>query len=112
MGHYPVRGVVDGAFSVVRDGVEHSIFASGIMPSDRSTKVGPIRIEVLEPIRTIRYVVERNEHGIECDLTFNATTVAVEEPRQRTMSPEGLLTMDHTRLTQWGKWEGSDQRRR
>jgi hypothetical protein len=99
--------VVDGAFSVVRDGVEHSIFASGIMPSDRSTRVGPIRIEVLEPIRTIRYVVERNEHGIECDLTFTATTVAVEEPRQRTMSPEGLLTMDHTRLTQWGKWEGT-----
>jgi hypothetical protein len=107
MGHYPVRGVVDGAFSVVRDGVEHSIFASGIMPSDRSTRVGPIRIEVLEPIRTIRYVVERNEHGIECDLTFKATTVAVEEPRQRTMSPEGILTMDHTRLTQWGTWEGA-----
>jgi hypothetical protein len=107
MGHYPVRGVVDGAFSVVRDGVEHSIFASGIMPSDRSTRIGPIRIEVLEPIRTLRYVVERNEHGIECDLTFKATTVAVEEPRQRTMSPEGILTMDHTRLTQWGTWEGT-----
>src|SRR5271163_2713616 len=107
MGHYPVRGVVDGAFSVVRDGVEHSIFASGIMPSDRSTRIGPIRIEILEPMRTIRYVVERNVHGIECDLTFNATTVAVEEPRQRTMSPEGILTMDHTRLTQWGAWDGA-----
>lgn len=107
MGHYPVRGVVDAAFSVVRDGVEHSVFASGRMPLDRSTVVGPIRIEVLEPIRTVRYVVEGNEHGIECDLTFRATTVAVEEPRQRTMSPEGILTMDHTRLTQWGRWEGT-----
>jgi hypothetical protein len=107
MGHYPVRGVVDGAFSVVLDGVEHSVFASGRMPLDRATAVGPIRIEVLEPIRTIRYVVEPNEHGISCDLTFRATTVAVEEPRQRTTSPHGILTMDHTRLTQWGRWEGT-----
>ena len=99
MGHYPVRGVVDAGFSLVRDGVEHSIFASGAMPLDRSTRVGPIRIEVVEPIRTIRYVVDRNEHGIEADLTFRATTVAVEEPRQTTRSPEGVLTMDHTRLT-------------
>jgi hypothetical protein len=107
MGHYPVRGVVDAAFSIVRDGVEHSVFASGIMPLDRSTAVGPIRVEVLEPIHTIRYVVEPNEHGIECDLTFRARTVAVEEPRQRRVSPEGILTMDHTRLTQWGTWEGT-----
>jgi hypothetical protein len=107
MGHYPVRGVVDAGFSLVRDGVEHSIFASGSMPLDRSTTVGPFRIEVVEPIKTIRYVVEPNEHGIECDLTFRATTVAVEEPRQTTRSPEGVLTMDHTRLTQWGRWEGT-----
>ena len=65
-----------------RDGVEHSIFASGVMPLDRSTTIGPIRVEVLEPMRTIRYVVEPNEHGIDCDLTFRATTVAIEEPRR------------------------------
>ena len=29
MGHYPNRGVIDAAFSVVHDGVEHSVFASG-----------------------------------------------------------------------------------
>lgn len=107
MGHYPVRGVIDAAFSVVRDGVEHSIFAAGAMPTDRSTTVGPIRIEVVEPMRTIRYVVEPNEHGIECDLTFRATTVAIEEPRQQRRSPEGILLTDHTRLTQWGTWQGT-----
>src|SRR6516165_5718485 len=107
MGHYPVRGVVDAAFSVILDGVEHSIFASGRMPLDRSTTIGPIRIEVVDPMRVIRYVVDQNDHGIECDLTFRARTVAIEEPRQRTASPEGILTMDHTRLTQWGTWVGS-----
>lgn len=107
MGHYPVRGVVDAAFSIVLDGIEHSVFASGRMPLDRATAIGPIRIEVLEPMRVIRYVVEPNENGISCDLTFRATTVAIEEPRQRIVSPEGLLAMDHTRLTQWGTWEGT-----
>jgi hypothetical protein len=102
-----VRGVIDAAFSVVLDGVEHSVFASGAMPLDRSTTIGPFRIEVSEPLRTIRYVVEPNEHGLSADLLFRATTVAVEEPRQRRISAEGVQVMDHTRLTQWGTWEGT-----
>lgn len=107
MGHYPVRGIIDAAFSLVKDGVEHSFFASGAMPLDRGTTVGPIRIEVLEPMRTIRFIVEPSEHGISCDLTFRATTVAIEEPRQQRRSPEGILLTDHTRLAQWGTWEGT-----
>src|SRR4051794_15080696 len=106
MGHYPVRGVIDAAFSLVVDGVEHSVFASGAMPLDRSTAIGPFRIEVVEPLRTIRYVVEPNEHGFSADLTFRATTVAIEEPRQRRIAADGVQVMDHTRLTQWGTWEG------
>ena len=41
MGHYPVLGVIDAAFSIVIDGVEHSVFASGRMPLDRSTERRP-----------------------------------------------------------------------
>ncbi|OYN82752.1 hypothetical protein [Mycolicibacterium sphagni] len=107
MGHYPVRGGIDAAFSIVKDGIEHSVFASGAMPQDRSTAIGPIRIEVIEPMRVIRFVVEPNDHGITCDLTFRATTVAIEEPRQQRRTVEGVLLTDHTRLTQWGTWEGA-----
>lgn len=107
MGHYPVRGVIDAAFSVVRDGVQHSVFGSGRMPLDRSTVVGPFRIEVVRPMQTIRFIVEPNEHGIEADLTFEATTVAVEEPRQRKVGADGILFTDHTRITQWGTWRGT-----
>ena len=43
MGSYPNRGVIDAAFSVVHDGVQRSVFASGRAPHDRSvTQVGPI----------------------------------------------------------------------
>jgi hypothetical protein len=105
MGHYPNRDVIDAAFCIVHDGVEHSVFGSGRMPRDRSTTVGPIRIEVLEPLRAIRFVVEPNEHGLSADLIFRARTVAIEEPRA-TIERDAKLVMDVTRLTQWGTWEG------
>ena len=106
MGHYPNRGVIDGAFSVIHDGVEHSVFASGRMPADRSTQVGPLRIEVLEGLRAIRYVVDDNETGLRADVTFRARTEAIEEPRQQIVR-NNVPIMDYTRLTQWGTWEGS-----
>jgi hypothetical protein len=106
MGHYPVRDVVDGAFSIVIDGVEHSTFASGRMPKDRSTVVGPLEVEVREPLKVVRLVVDRAATGLGCDLTFRAKTVAVEEPRQTRIRDDGVRVMDHTRLTQWGSWEG------
>lgn len=107
MGHYPVRDVVDGALSFVIDGVEHSVFASGRMPRDRSTVVGPIEIQVVEPLRTIRLAVDPKATGLGCDLLFRAKTVPVEEPRQTRVRDDGVLAMDHTRLTQWGSWEGT-----
>lgn len=105
MGHYPNRGVIDAAFSVVHDGVEHSVFASGAMPADRSTVIGPLRIDVVEPLRAIRYVVSDNDHGLTADVTFRARTEAVEEPRQQIVR-NNVPMMDYTRLTQWGTWEG------
>ena len=107
MGHYPVRGVVDAAFSLIYEGVEHSLFASGRMPLDRATGVGPIRVEVVEPMRTIRLIADPKAEGLGADLTFRAKTIAIEEPRQRLMRDDGVLVMDHTRLTQWGSWEGT-----
>ena len=106
MGHYPNRGVIDAAFSVVHDGVEHSVFASGRMPEDRATAVGPLRIEIVEPLRAVRYVVEENDHGLTADVTFRARTEAIEEPRQQIVR-NNVPMMDYTRLTQWGTWEGT-----
>lgn len=105
MGHYPNRGVIDAAFSVIHEGVEHSVFASGRMPADRSTEIGPLRIEIVEPLRTVRYVVSENEHGLTADVTFRARTEAIEEPRQQIVR-NNVPMMDYTRLTQWGTWEG------
>jgi hypothetical protein len=106
MGHYPNRGVIDAAFSVVHDGVEHSVFASGRMPVDRATQIGPLRIEVIEPLRALRYVVAENDHGLVADVAFRARTAAIEEPRQQIVQ-NNVPVMDYTRLTQWGTWKGT-----
>jgi hypothetical protein len=57
MGHYPNRHVVDAAFSVVHAGVQRSVFASGRMDLERSTRVGSIAVEVIEPLRTLRMLI-------------------------------------------------------
>ena len=105
MGHYPNRGVVDAAFSVVAEGVQRSVFASGRMTPDRETRVGPISIEVVEPLRSLRVSVAPNDFGIEAELRFDARTPVVEEPRNSIVTGTRRV-MDSTRMTQWGAWEG------
>ncbi len=107
MGFYPNRGVVDAAVSIVTDGVQRSVFASGRCPADRTqTRIGPIVIEVVEPLRTLRITCDGADHGLVADLTFSARTAALEEPRQ-TIGDGSRLVMDYTRLTQWGSWRGT-----
>lgn len=106
MGLYPNRSVIDASFSVVCDGVQRSVHASGRAPAERaSTAVGPIRIEVIEPFRTHRIVVDAGAGEVSADLTYRSRTVAIEEPRFTRFNGSRLV-MDYTRLTQFGSWDG------
>jgi hypothetical protein len=92
---------------VLHDGVQRSVHASGRAPIDRSvTRVGPVSVEIVEPLRVLRVRVDAPDQGLAADLTFRARTPAVEEPR--IIRHSGVtVAMDYTRLTQWGTWEGS-----
>ena len=106
MAVYPNRGIIDGAFAVVHDGVQRSVFASGRIPEDRSQmRIGPLTIDVVEPLRVTRVRADAADLGIDADVTFTARTVALEEPRQ-TITAGTKTVMDSTRLTQWGTWSG------
>ncbi|NPC96678.1 hypothetical protein [Nocardioides sp. zg-DK7169] len=107
LGVYPNRGVIDAAFSVVHEGVQRSVFATGRVPLDRTeTRIGPISIEIVEPLRVNRVRVDAEEHGLVADLTYRARTAAYEEARQ-TLHSHTTLMMDVTRATQLGSWTGS-----
>lgn len=106
MGLYPNRRILDGAFSIVHEGEQHAFHVSRRAPADpRETSAGALRIEVVEPMRRVRVVLEENETGIACDLLFTARSAALEEGRQ-TLRREGRILMDATRFAQFGRWEG------
>lgn len=105
LGVYPNRGVVDGAFSVVHAGVQESVYASAPLDPDRATRVGPLRLEILEPQRVIRVVLDETE-GLAGDLTFEACTPVIEEGPLIRRSGLHLLT-ERTRTEQLGRWSGT-----
>lgn len=107
MAVYPHRGILDCAFSVVeKGGRQHSFFASCRAPLERTEMaVGPFRIEIQEPMRRTRVIIEDNKTGISCDLVFSARTSPVQEKRQTLW--EGVRrVMDATRFAQFGRWSG------
>jgi len=107
LGLYPNRRVMDAAFNVVRDGRQHVVRASRLAPDERTeTRVGPISVEVVEPLRALRVRVDADAHGLEADLLFRARSAPIEEPRY-THRVAGRVFMDSTRLTQFGTWEGT-----
>jgi hypothetical protein len=108
MAVYPHRGILDCAFSVVRPGErQHCFYGSRRAPVERTEMaVGPFRIEVIEPMRRTRVILDDNASGLSCDLTFSARTAAIEEARQ-TLWQNGRRVMDATRFDQFGRWSGT-----
>jgi len=107
LGVYPNRGVIDAAFSVVHDGVQRSVFASGRMPVDRTqTQIGPISIEIIEPLRVNRIRVDAPEHGLLGDLVATARTPACEEA-QALAHGGTRLVVDYVRAAQMVVYSGA-----
>ncbi len=111
MGLYPNRHVVDAAFSVITgtdgDREQTSVFSSGRAPADRrdATEVGPIRVEIVEPLHIARLHADAPEQGLRAELTFTSRSPAIEEPHFFLRA--GVRTVfDYTRLTQFGTWDG------
>ena len=103
---YPNLGILDCGLSVVADGEQHAFHGSRRAPTEPTDlRIGPFTIEVLEPMRRIRVVLDDNETGISADLTFTARSACVEEGRQ-TMHHGPRLVMDVTRFAQFGRWQG------
>ena len=107
LGQYPNLGVTD-AFITVSIGTEqHTVRASRELGVDRmDTSVGPLSVEVLEGLRTLRIRCDENEWGISADLTFTGTVDALEEPRTF-IRRYGRVIQDVTRYAQVGVWEGT-----
>ncbi len=106
LGVYPNLNIMDASFSVIKDGIQHNLRASRHMGMERmDTQVGPISIKVLEPLKSLRIVIDENEHGISADITFTSRALALEEPRYVHRIGSRIF-MDITRMTQNGCYQG------
>ena len=105
MGQYPNLAVQD-AFAVVRRGDAHVVVRASKELGDRmDTSVGPFRVEVIEPLHELRFVLEPNEHGMAFDLVWTAAIPAFLEPRQY-IRKYGRVLFDTQRFFQTGCWSG------
>ena len=105
MAIYPNRGILDCGFSIVRGGEQHAFHASRRAPREPSQiDVGPFRIEIKEPLLSLRVVLEPNETGISADLTWIPRTSSFAEGYQYLRRRRG--TMQATRFNQFGYWQG------
>jgi hypothetical protein len=96
-----------GQYIDVRHGDSQHIVRASAPLADRSDlSVGPFRIEVLEPLRRLRVVVEPTEHSVAMDVTWEGHIPAMAEPRQY-MRSKGKVVFDTQRLAQTGCWSGT-----
>ncbi|MEN9646357.1 MAG: hypothetical protein RL238_3026 [Actinomycetota bacterium] len=107
MGLYPNRHVADAAFCVVRGGQQTSVFRSQRAPMDRidATRLGAIEVQIVEPLKVLRLLVDAPEQGVRADLTFSHRSPAIEEGHFFQRAGVRVL-FDYTRLTQFGTWSG------
>lgn len=104
-GVYPHLNIMDGAFSVLVDGVQKSVFVSRPLEMERmDTEVGPMRIEVAEPLKRIHLHLSETE-GLAAELMFEGRAFPIEEPRFNYRQGPRML-IDCTRMTQNGRWDG------
>lgn len=98
-GVYPALNVADAHLSVVKDGKQSCLHASRVLGLERmDISVGPISIEILEPLMRLKVTIARSE-GLAGELIFEGRAFPIEEPRFVKRNGPRLF-MDYTRLTQ------------
>ena len=109
LGQYPNLGTTDAFLAVTRGDDHHVVRASRPLADRSDTSVGPIRVEVVEPLRRLRVIVEPDrpaDSPLAMDVTWTAPVDPFEEPRQY-LRARGTLVFDTQRFAQLGRWEGT-----
>ena len=106
LGVYPTLGVVD-AYALAREGDTQFAVRYSDALSERSTdqRVGPYRIEVDEPLHTLRFVCDGDPDVIAFDLTWQASFPPILE-QPHVLLTGTRVTLDASRFAQVGTWSG------
>jgi hypothetical protein len=108
IGKYPNRGVIDGFAGAARERSQWTVRASRELGLDPDTvRVGPLRYEVVEPLRKVRLVLEPNDiQSVAFDLVFEGALPPVFEDRDLGIE-RGRVVTDVVRWHQAGTVSGT-----
>lgn len=109
MGKYTNRNVLDGYAGVSRGAEQVTVRGSRrLFPTPDETRVGPIRYEVLEPMRRVRFALDPNScQPVAFDWVFEAAVPPAAEERTHQRTPLGYrVNADLVRYHQIGTASG------
>jgi hypothetical protein len=102
---YNNMNVVDAGFVAIHEGRQYNVRASRSLRPHLVPAVGPMRVEVIEPLKRLRLVAERGEHGAACDLEWCAA-LAPEEEKPHFSRVRGRVNEEYQRYDQIGTVDG------
>ena len=102
---YQNTNVLDGFVCIRHEGMQHNIRVSRQLRPDFEYRVGPLRVELLEPMKSIRLVLEPNEYGIACDIVCHTVGRPYHGPLS-TNRIDGWLLMERMTYEVAGRAEG------
>jgi len=109
LGVYPNLGLIDAYATVTHGDVQHVVRASDALTEDRMAQVvGPIRIEVQEPLRRVRLICEgdpADDTSLAFDVVWDAASPAIWEPHHVMRSGDKQI-LDGRRFVQGGRPSG------
>jgi hypothetical protein len=106
LGQYPNTDTQEAFVVVGTPERQHNLrLARTLWPTPGVTQVGPFSVEVVEPFRSLRLVLEDNESGLACDITWEARLEPVLEDRHVWVR-RGRVTYDAIRYVQHGRAAG------
>jgi hypothetical protein len=105
--HFPKREIMD-SLQLGRINGQY-VFARHVRPYDgdpHTTKVGPVRIDIVEPYKTVKLHVGAASAPVGLDLTFTARTQAC-GLRRGTMKAGHEIIWDQSHMIQSGNYSGT-----
>ena len=103
---YQNNDVLDGFVCVRFEGKQHNIRLSRrLRPDMDSLSVGPLRLEIVEPLKSIRLLLEDNDFGVSLDVVCTSTAPAYEDPSEFTRV-DGRLISERATYEVTGKCGG------
>ena len=102
---YQNTNVLDGFVCIRHEGMQYNIRVSRQLRPDFEYRVGPLRVELVEPMKAIRLVLEPNDYGISCDIVCHTVGRPYHGPLS-TNRIDGWLLMERMTYEVAGRAEG------